>query len=170
MQVSRIQPSNAQCLSPFFTNFEQTTDYDLLRLIQKLEKENEQLYIHNLQQSEIVIIKLPLKNIFVILIDFTVVPKEEWNQLSPSLQEEISRALTEEKKYICFQCQVEKKHPFYTEIHKLVNTGTKLESNLEQLYPQIFFPFDTVSPPRIQQIFFHGFIPDEVSPDMRFTL
>jgi hypothetical protein len=170
MQVLRIKTSNDYWLTSFLRQFENTTDYDLSCLIQKLEEKNEQLYRHNLQQSEIVIIKLQSENIFIILIDFTVVPKEEWNQLSPSLQKEISRALTEEKKYICFRCQVKEKHPFYIEIHKLVNTGTKLESNLEQLYPQIFFPFDTSSPPQIQQIFFDGFVPNEVSPDMRFTI
>jgi hypothetical protein len=170
MQLSRIQPSNAQWLSPFLTHFEQTTDYDLYFLLEIIERENERLYRHNLQQSEIVIIKLQSENIFVILIDFTVVPKEEWNQLSPSLQGEISRALTEGKKYICFECLIEKKHPFNTEIHKIVNTGTKLECNLREIYDQIFFPFDTYSPPRIQQIFFDGFEPNEVSPDMRFTV
>ena len=132
------------------------------------------MYIYNQQQSEIIVVNLESKNpqneTFVILIDYTVIQGKEWEQIISSLQGEISRALTEDKKYICFECQVEKKHPFYSEIHKLINTGTKLDYNLNKIYNQIFFPFDTYSPPRIEQIFFHGFRPDEVRSDMRFIV
>ena len=171
MKVSRIQPSNTIWLSPFFGHLQNTSDHDLYPLLEKIKEENEKLYIHNQQQSKIIVVNLESKNpTFVILIDFTVIQGKEWEQIIPSLQGEISRALTEDKKYICFECQVEKKHPFYSEIHKLINTGTQLEYNLHEIHDQIFFPFDTYSPPRIEQIFFHGFIPDEVSPDMRFTV
>ena len=174
MKVSRIQPSITIWLSLFLRFLQNTTDYDLYTILEKIEKANEKLYIHDQQQSEIIVVNLESKNpkneTFVILIDFTVIQGKEWEQIIPSLQGEISRALTEDKKYICFECQVEKKHPFYSEIHKLINTGTKLECNLREIYDQIFFPFDTYSPPQIEQIFFHGFIPDEVSPDMRFTV
>ena len=174
MKASGIKPSNNLWLAPFLRFLQSTKDHDLYPLLEITEKENEQLYIQNQQQSKIIVINLESKNpqneIFIILIDFTVIQGKEWKEIIPSLQGEISRALTEGKTYICFECQVEKKHPFYSEIHKLVNTGTKFECNLREIYDQIFFPFDTYSPPRIEQIFFHGFIPDEVSPDMRFTI
>jgi hypothetical protein len=174
MKLLRIKPSNNYWLTIFLRFLLSTTDYDLLSILEKIKEENEQLYIQNQQQSEIIVINLESKNpkneTFVILIDFTVIQGKEWKQIIPSLQGEISRALTEGKTYICFECQVEKKHLFYSEIHKLINTGTKLECNLREIYDQIFFPFDTSSPPRIEQIFFHDLIPDEVRPDMRFNV
>ena len=174
MKAARIKPSNNLWLAIILRFLQSTTDPDLYSLLEKIEEENEKLYIHNQQQSEIIVINLESKNpqneTFVILIDFTVIQGKEWEQIIPSLQGEISRAFAEDKKYICFKCRVEKKHPFYSEIHKLINTGTKLDYNLNEIYDQIFFPFDTSSPPQIEQIFFHGFIPDEVTPDMRFTV
>ncbi len=171
MKISRIQSTETYYLSPFLRFFKSTSDYDLYRILEIIEQVNEQLYIYKQQQSEIIVVNLESTNpTFVILIDFRVIQGKEWEQIIPSLQEEISRALTEGKKYICFECQIGKKHPFHSEIYKLINTGTQLEYNLHKIHDQIFFPFDTYSPPRIEQIFFHGFIPDEVSPDMRFTV
>ena len=166
MRISRINPSNNEWLSPLLQPLKNTKDYDLYSILEKIEQENVELYKKNNQQSEIIFVNFtsenPQNETFVILIDFRVIQGKEWNQIIPSLHGEISRALTEGKKYICFECRVKKKHFFYSEIHKHINTGTNLDYNLNEIYDQIFFPFDTYSPHRIKQILFDGLIPDEV--------
>ena len=161
IKVYRFHPKNF--INPFLEHLNITKDYDLYQILDKVMEKNVKAYTQGTSQSEVVIIKTnnslkPNKKIYLILVAFTILEKEDIEQNSTYLAKETLQALNEKKKYISFQCRVNTKHSFNTEINKVLNTETKLYYNLKKIYNRIFFPADIVSPYILENLLFNGVI------------
>lgn len=170
LKITRINPQTY--INSLLYYLIKTTDYDRLQILQGVMEKNEENFENNESQSEIVIIKLKSNILerYIILIDFTIMSETKSKHIyTTSLNKAILQALNEKKKYISFECDVQKKHKFNTEIQKISNIETNLAYNLHEIYQQIFYPFDTYSQRRVKESLFCGVIPNEVPLDMTFT-